>query len=880
MDSLYDAQPGALGFLRGDGAACRLLLEDRETALAPADAEGNLAGIIGDAWPAVVQDGYTGPARRFAGAEVLVAADPRAATYLPHSVSAQAIVRWDRDAQATAGEPGTVISRGLGTDPAQLRCFHVHLRAGADVGQGVIELAWQSPGADLVVYPGAAFEHAAGWHLFTAVREHLSPERVLLRYYRNAKLLAAHDIDSGQPGRVAGGVAAGPCVLIGAAGDGAGAHRWHLCGDIDSLAVRPYAMTGEEIETQYLRLSYWQPQISRALHDLLPPGRTPSRDPDSIAQRILKATAQPLALAESRADDAQRNALPPRCYGPRLQQWEDCLALPGARGISIDDRRARVQAALRRELGFTADGVRQGLAPLLGVEPGDIELITVGNLIADDFSGPLDDRLWQIRGPVSAGAGELVIAADAGEDIRNHAAGIRAPLADDSASTVHVCLRALDAPGDVAAGLCLQTSGWDAAWLAVRPLADGHEVVYRVLRAGNLSPWMSLGVATLPVWLRWQVWSAGNAQSLILASWSADGPYTGYSDAVNLPFAGPVVWAGCTMAYDGAALPAPAEARFADMAIWTPEADRPFHLYAYRDPALPGRHDLAGARLQLQHQRAARDTIGVGTVRALPCDDPDHGCDGPPLGGFERPPFTTPPPPPPPTPAELFESITGLAASWLWIGHQADAVQGAELRVGGDIIIGQPAAGLRPGNGITEHTFALAEADGRSLRAPSPKVGDIGDLGAAVAIAMVIRTTNGPPPAARNILGKRQQSPYNGFEIVVQPNGVPFVHCDAGAPDAMSIAAANIADDAWHTLVFAYRPIARTFQLITDLAAGPVTMTPGDCTSSVYLTLGDARLPGAGVEVALLAICTGPQVESAAITGLAAALQTAIVEEP
>ena len=85
MRALHDSRPGALGFLRGDGAACRLLFDEREVELAPLDAEGNLQGFVADParglrWAGVVADGFTGPARRFDGGHGLLAADPRAAT--------------------------------------------------------------------------------------------------------------------------------------------------------------------------------------------------------------------------------------------------------------------------------------------------------------------------------------------------------------------------------------------------------------------------------------------------------------------------------------------------------------------------------------------------------------------------------------------------------------------------------------------------------------------------------------------------------------------------------------------------------------------------------------------------------------------------------
>lgn len=876
MKPLHDPQPGALGFVTGEGAVCRLLFDDHESIVAPTDAENNLVNItankpLGLIWPSVVHDGFTGPARRFSGHEGLRAEDPRAATYLPHSVTIQAIVRWDQNAQASAGEPGTLISRGLGNQPAQRRCFALYLRAGELPGEGWLEFAWQAPDGPLRTYPGAVFDHRAGWFLFTATREYIAPDRVLLRYWRNDALLAAHDIDTGQPGRIGGGVGSGKVVLIGASGGDNGRYQHYLHGDIDSLVVRPYAITSEEIDTQIRRLTFWQPQIHRALTDLLPPGRVPSRDPNRIAQRIIKATAQPLALAESRAEDLERNGLAPRCYGARLHQWEHCLALPTTYNVPIDARRARVQAALRRELGFTADGVRQGLAPLLQISPDDIELITVTNLIEDDFAGPLDEYTWQRRGNGTVTtADDLVLSASTGADIRHdasheNAAGVRAPLADASVSTVTTELASLTGPLGIEAGLYIQ-AGLDTFWFAVRMPSGGAQIGIRALQTGSLSAWIPLSSVQLPIWLRIQIWGSGDS-ALVRVSHSQQGPYTGYSTPINFPFSGPIVWSGCTVRHDSAALASNVEARFSRMLMWTPNADRPFHLYAYRDPSLPGHYDLAGARIQLGSQRAARDSVGVGTVRALVCDDVDHGCNNVPLAGYERITSSV-------TPGERFQTVTGLVASHLWNGRMIDEMQGAELVIDGTIELGTETSGLVSNNGMTEHSFMMIEGTSGALRAPTPALGDLGDQSLLFVLVLRVLST---PSTTRNLLGKREGSPYRGFELVLQASGVPFVRVDSGDKDARSALSAAIADHNWHTLVFAYRAKARTFQLANETTAGPSVLMPGTCTSNVHLSLGAARLASAHTQIAMLAICDGVQTESVSAHDVAQTIHNALI---
>ena len=340
---------------------------------------------------------------------------------------------------------------------------------------------------------------APGWlvplHRDTRVR---GPERVLLRYWCNQELLAAHEIATGNPGLIGGGVATGPCVVISAAADGQGGYRDHFIGDIDSLTILDHAITEEHVETLCRRLTFWQPEIARAHRDLLPPGTRPSRDPDSNAQRLLKATAQATALAESMVEDFEQNSLPPRCYGARLAQWENCLALPRPPNLPIATRRARAQAALRRELGFTANALRQGLAPLLGVEPERVELITASNLIEDRFERrSLERLLWRKEGNGLATSllGRLILISWPGFDIRfdgaiRNALFCKAPLCNAAPATFIarlVWLYNQGLPPNTEAGIFLG-NGRDIVWWAVRRIGDTHALGYRTFKRCSSRP--------------------------------------------------------------------------------------------------------------------------------------------------------------------------------------------------------------------------------------------------------------------------------------------------------------------------------------------------------------------------------------------------------
>ena len=167
-------------------------------------------------------------------------------------------------------------------------------------------------------------------------------------------------------------------------------------------------------------------------------------------------------------------------------------------------------------------------------------------------------------------------------------------------------------------------------WWAVRRIGNTHALGYRTFERWQLSPWtQSSDAITTPLWLRLQT-----DGERIAASYSTEGPYQGYTAPVIIPAPAQLTWCGFSQRSDDSALSRYAVAFFEEAIIWTPNADRPFMVFAYRDPALPGPYDLAGARIQINKQRAARDDAAVTTARALVCNDPENGCNTTPLGGY------------------------------------------------------------------------------------------------------------------------------------------------------------------------------------------------------------------------------------------------------
>ncbi|MCG8418465.1 MAG: hypothetical protein MJE77_11035 [Proteobacteria bacterium] len=604
-EPLHDQQPGASGFQDSPDTVALLPFLERHPEIAPNDQRGNLARFTADStqgldMPGVVADGITGPARSFDGTQGLRAEDPPAATYLPQSVTVHALVRWDRPGQEATGQPGTLVSRGLGDSAAQRRCWHLELAVGPS-DTSILRWAWEPPGGGLATFAGGSFEYRPGWYLFTATREYVRRDRVIVRYWQNQHLLAEHELTVGNPGHVGGGAPAGPVVLIGAAAHGQSYERF-LVGDIDAIQVLSQAVTQGRVEALHRRLSYWQPKLYRAARSLSPTSWPP--DPASNAQRLLKVAVQPIAAVESAADNLARNGLPPRCEGHRLEQWERCLALPRSPLVSPSGRQKRAQQALRRELGFTATGIKKGLAPLLGTAEAQVELITTGNDLRDQFASADLDRLrWHVQGhgSVALQTGQLRLNGTAGDDLRwdrayRHATRARLAVAHPGDAIWRVQIASLALPGASEAGLFVSDGVETLLFMARRNSGgNGFAIGWRVFSELRFGDFTVIHLTTVfPVWLRIRIPADGSA---IRVSSSVTKPAGPVRERVATTLPRPVRWAGIMLRSDDAALPEPASLVCDDALLWTPHVDRPFHLWVYRDRALGDNYDLIGARI-------------------------------------------------------------------------------------------------------------------------------------------------------------------------------------------------------------------------------------------------------------------------------------------
>ena len=432
---------------------------------------------------------------------------------------------------------------------------------------------------------------------------------------------------------LAAGVPATHCVVIGTAIDGV--FERQLVGDIDSIAIRKTAVSQGGVTSLYRRLTHWQPQIARSIMDLSPTSWP--TDPARVASKIRKAIAQPLAAAESRAESLAHDGLPPRCEGALLQRWETCLALPRSPIASLSARQARTQQALRRELGFTAGGIKKGLAPLLGLTESQVEILRVTNAIRDGF-GVLDTLRWRVEGNGSAAiaSDDLVLSAAAGADLRyggsyRNATRCWTLVADARDSIFRAKVVDVSVPADVETGIFI-SDGRNLLLFGAMDTGASIDVGWRMFLE------YELGVRTViiastpqPFWIQLRV----DANGIVNAGHSSAGDTGPFTEVTVTSLPGTVRRAGFYLRSDVAAISEVASGTFDDAIVWTPQARRPFYLWAYRDPMLSGTYDLDGARLQIAKQTAARDHASVCTVRAVEYDDGENGYGQAPLGGFE-----------------------------------------------------------------------------------------------------------------------------------------------------------------------------------------------------------------------------------------------------
>lgn len=625
---------GNIGLL---GPATVLLHLAEPQGVEPSDAAGNLddlSAVPGTPAPEVVE-AWTGRGRRFTGGGLVAADLPERDTLLVRDVTVQAILSMVPGDIATTG---TIVCRGLDGDASELYSFGLELVPhGGDVGDPV-DLRWLWTDSTGVVRLQAVgtFEHPGDdeFVLLTATRRWESTTRVVVRYYLGETLLAEHvsthgDIGGGTTGHTS----------VGARQQG-GTWGHAFAGVLDELKITDYEMSGEEVRETYRRLTVHQPAGVAMMRGLIPPGVSWMRDPSSRIGRLMKVAGQALGFVVAKTEELRATWLPDTAYADRLAHWERLRRVVPRPHDSLDRRRARVVAMFRREAGYSLPAVQAALAELFDQEADDVQIVEFENEVTDGFA-TLETLRWRLEPPAawSADAGTLRVQRPIAADLRTPAQALVSLSSGDGEIVVGCKLAAVSSfPAATIVGLALvrfvegdllhvgiRADGGGAYRFVMRSRVGGasEEVVLDTLD-GSWSP-------AAPLWLR------------IIGDPDVPGRYRiGYSfvglnvdvhevtigDRVESP-----QWAG-PVASSSIAISTALDARFDDFVSLTPEGDRPFHWYAYRDPMLPGSPDIRGAQDVVRRMKPAHTHGAAVSSLVARYDDPETGYDREPMGGL------------------------------------------------------------------------------------------------------------------------------------------------------------------------------------------------------------------------------------------------------
>jgi hypothetical protein len=260
----------------------------------------------------------------------------------------------------------------------------VNLAAGA----GEIRWIWHDTAGVLKTQIGGHFYvGASGFVMLTATRRWVSSTSVVLRYYLGDVLLA--EIASAD-GSIGGGTTG--TTSIGTRWTGA-AWANFLDGTIDELRVLDRELSAEEIAATWQRITVLQPQGYELFKELHDAGFPISSDPNSRVQKETRWIGNALGFASAQAENL-RNTLPDRAYGSVLESWEGFTKQAPKPGDSVDTRRARVVARLRRTEGVSIPGLEAALIELIDTDPANLQILAFDQTVTDDFSAGLDTQRW------------------------------------------------------------------------------------------------------------------------------------------------------------------------------------------------------------------------------------------------------------------------------------------------------------------------------------------------------------------------------------------------------------------------------------------------------------------------------------------------------
>lgn len=540
----------------------------------------------------------------------------------------------------------TIVARGLGGSSAERVAFalEVHPIGGGGTDTHTIRLCWEDSAGVETIDTGADFvapPTGVEVLLVTATRRWEASDRVVCRYYIGGDLVGESTSTGGAiAGDTTGHLSIG-CRKVAGVFD----RRW--ASTIDELKITAHEMQAEQVAATWRRLAVHQPAGAELVQALPAPGAPISGNPDSRIQRLLRLAGQALGLAAARGEQLG-DIMPDRAYGRVLERWEQLAGLPSLGLASVEARRVRLVAHLRRK-GWTEDNVFDAVAVLLDADAGDLELDNFSNTYGDTFATLRAERWNAEIGASSQGwdvtGGKLRARAAVADGLRldgTHRDGLACMMSITHARAIYVAARVTltSLPNDGAeAGLYLRHGhNGDHLFLGVRNTAGVYEVVSQRFR-GNVAidavPVVQATVTSADRWLRFRRLEGGSfigtiADAPIEVGWSADG--VTYSTA-SITWSNVFRWSGFYARGD-ASIAGNLDVRFSDWHARTPYGSRPFTVYVFRDLGLGGSPDVLGASALLRRFRHAYVHAAAITSRSVLCDDTGSGCDLGPMGGI------------------------------------------------------------------------------------------------------------------------------------------------------------------------------------------------------------------------------------------------------
>lgn len=635
--TLIDPVPGNRG-LRGPGVL--LLAFDQPDGVLTPDLEGNLdnlAPVAGHTVAPTAATGWTGLSRSFTAASVqaLIASDlPGELTLLQRDVTIQVLLALElgSGAQPTS----TMIARG-NHDGTESNAWSYGLEL-FDGGGGLVGVRWfWDAGLATKTDGGATFQPPPDGEIFmlTATRRWTSSTSVTMRYYVDERLIAETTsafgaIDGGTTGKTTVGARLNNTTW-----------EHFLTATIDQIYVGAFEMSLEEIRHIWRRLSLYQPQGVAMLTGLVPPGSGWGSDPGNRIGKWSKVAGQALGQGIAGAEELRALWLPDAVTLATIGRWETLIGIAPGPTDSLDIRRARIISYLSRENGYAIPQVQQALSGVLGLAPSDVGVFEFSNEIDEGFLS-INSQRWTVGG---AGTWAIVgfklrVTEASGGDISwavsRTRCNLRAPMADspvDFFAALEVAAYTL--PINTLAGLYF-TNGvsGNSLWFGVYNDGSGAKHFgYITCLAGIMGTFTVLGAApAAPVWLRVQ----NTADGMFTLSHSATDSTTATmtSHIVAIAF-DDFQWAGPGAVSTDTALASGLSVDFTGFTLYTPNGDRPFYWYVFRDPSDPGSWDALGGEATVLKVKPAHTYAGLCFNAEILCDDPRDGlCDRGPLGAL------------------------------------------------------------------------------------------------------------------------------------------------------------------------------------------------------------------------------------------------------